>query len=40
VTSKELIAAVSISPRFEIALVPVRLDHVARRIINANQRIM
>jgi hypothetical protein len=34
--SKELIAPVSISPLFEIALVLVRFDHVARIIINAN----
>jgi hypothetical protein len=27
-------------PAFEIALVLVRLDHVARRIVNANHNIM
>jgi hypothetical protein len=38
--SKELIAPVSISPLFEIALVLVRFDHVARFIVDANHGIM
>jgi hypothetical protein len=29
-----------LSPLFEIALVLVRLDHVARRIVNANHGIV
>jgi hypothetical protein len=38
--SKELIALASDSPRFEIARVLVRFDHVARFIVNANHSIM
>jgi hypothetical protein len=38
VNSKELIALASSSPLFEIALVLVRLDHVASFIVNADHQ--
>jgi hypothetical protein len=40
VTKEQTPGARKKSPLFELALVPVRLDHIASRIVNANHSIM